>query len=281
MEKESFTKLLLTTVISAALLLYAAPARSQANVYWDSLNTPDDFTPSTVAIGPGGSVTFWDNDSGGLDLQLTFANGGGSFMVPYNSGLQITFPQQTGVYNYMDQYGSSGSVIVTLPPTVTITSPTNNTVFSAPATFTVQATASASAGDSINDVQFFVDNGSGPNSIADVFSPPYTTGITNLAAGAYTLTAIATDVYGLTGTNAITLTVTGGAPVALNSPRLTAGQFLFDVTGLTAGKTNVVLVSTDLASWIPVQTNIASSASFTVTNSTVPAHQFYRVLQLP
>ena len=278
MKKGSIIKLLLA-IISGALLLHAAPAHSQANVYWDSLNTPDDFSPATVGIAPGGNVSFWDIESGGLDLSLIFAHGS-NFTVQYNTGMQITF-QQSGVYRYTDQYASSGNVVVVPPPTVTVTSPTNNAAFPAPATFTVQATASASAGDSINDVQFFLDNGSGANSIADVFSPPYTTGVTNLAAGAYTLTAIATDVYGLTGTNAITFTVTGGAPVALNSPRLATGQFLFDMTGLTAGKTNVVLVSTDLASWIPVQTNIASSASFTVTNSTAAGRQFYRIVQLP
>lgn len=277
MEKESFTKLLIT-VISAALLLHAAPARGQANVNWDSDN---GLNPVTAVIGPGGTVTWYNVDIYGFDVQITFTSGGSlSFDLQDNYSEMVTFPLQTGVYNYRADYAGGatqyGSVVVDAGPTVTITAPTNNAVFAAPATFTVQATASTGA-----DVQFFLGDGSTTNLIADVPTPPYTTGITNLAGGAYSLIAIATDTYGMTATNAITVTVTGGTAVISNSPRLVAGQFLFDVTGLTAGKTNIVLVSTDLASWTPVQTNIASSASFTVTNSTALGQQFCRVLQLP
>lgn len=278
MQKETF-KTIFIILISGVSLLVTTPAHGQANVYWDSLNYPDDFSPSTVAIAPGGNVTFWDVDTDMQNLSLTFANGS-NFIIPYNSGLQLTFPA-TGVYSYKDQYDSSGTVTVIPPPTVTITSPTNNAVFPAPATFTVQATASASAGDSVNDVQFFLDDGSGPNSIADVFTPPYTNSVTNLAAGVYTLSAVATDAYGLTSTNAITATVTGSATISLGSPRFVAGQFLFDVTGLTAGETNIVQASTDLISWTPTATNIASTTSITVTNTAAAALQYFRILQLP
>lgn len=275
MQKGTFTKSLIA-IISGALLLVAAPARGQASVTWDSDN---GLNPSTAVIGPGGTVTWYNVDPYGFGVQITFT-GGFNFGLADLASQPVGFPLQPGVYSYRaDSAGSPtyyGSVVVDAGPTVTITAPTNNAVFAAPATFTVHATASTGA-----DVQFFLGDSNGTNLIADVPSSPYTTGITNLAGGTYTLLAMATDTYGLTATNAITVTVTGGAPVALNSSRLTAGQFLFDVTGLTAGKTNIVLVSTDLASWTPVQTNIASSASFTVTNTTALARQFYRILQLP
>jgi hypothetical protein len=95
------------------------------------------------------------------------------------------------------------------------------------------------------------------------------------------LTAVATDAYGLTATDVITIVVAAGPTVNLDSPRMSGGNFLFDVTGLTAGQTNIVLVSTDLASWVPVQTNVASSATLTVTNAAATASAFYQIVQLP
>jgi hypothetical protein len=75
--------------------------------------------------------------------------------------------------------------------------------------------------------------------------------------------------------------VGGGAAVNLISPRMAGGQFLFDVTGLTSGKTNVLQTSTNLISWMSAKTNIAASAFMTVTNAPAPGPRFYRILQLP
>src|SRR5207247_4827757 len=73
-------------------------------------------------------------------------------------------------------------------PSVTIISPTNGAVLIAPATFTVQATASDSDG-SVAQVQFF----NGTTSLGIDTSSPYSASVNNLAAGAYTLSAVATD----------------------------------------------------------------------------------------
>ena len=97
------------------------------------------------------------------------------------------------------------------------------------------------------------------------------------------LSALASDSYGFTATNAITVTVSQGAAISLGSPRIAAGHFLFDVTGLTDGKTNIVQVSTNLASssWSPIQTNVASGTAVTVTNAGLVPRQFFRVVQQP
>jgi len=81
-------------------------------------------------------------------------------------------------------------------------------------------------------------------------------------------------------TNAITITV-GGAVVNLLAPRITDGRFLFDVTGLTAGKTNVLQTSTNLVSWQSTKTNLAAGPALTVTNPPSSGSHFYRLLQLP
>jgi|GEM_PF-2719761 len=69
--------------------------------------------------------------------------------------------------------------------------------------------------------------------------------------------------------------------INLESPRITGGEFLFEATGLTTGKTNVLLSSIDLTTWLPISTNTAASTSITVTNAVDPGQRFYRVVELP
>ena len=53
--------------------------------------------------------------------------------------------------------------------------------------------------------------------------------------------------------------------ITLESPRIEGGQFLFEATGLTIGKTNVLLTSTNLTAWNAVNTNLTA-------NTTNPRH---------
>ena len=77
-------------------------------------------------------------------------------------------------------------------PTVAITSPANNTAFTAPANITITADPLDSDG-TITNVQFF-DSGT---LIGTVTSAPWTFTLVNAAAGAHTLVAKATDDDGL------------------------------------------------------------------------------------
>jgi hypothetical protein len=79
----------------------------------------------------------------------------------------------------------------------------------------------------------------------------------------------------------VTVTVGSAGPILLGSPRMAGGQFLFDVTGLTPGRTNLVQTSTNLTDWISLETNIATGTSATSTNSTESRGRTYRLLQLP
>ncbi|MEI4861389.1 Ig-like domain-containing protein, partial [Klebsiella pneumoniae] len=87
------------------------------------------------------------------------------------------------------------NVTANLPPSVTITNPTANAILTAPATFEFSVDAS-DPDDGLSDVEFYV----GTNLVDDVFSAPFATGITNLTAGTYVLTAIAYDNVGATAT---------------------------------------------------------------------------------
>ncbi|MBT1690180.1 glycosyl hydrolase family 18 protein [Dawidia soli] len=91
------------------------------------------------------------------------------------------------------------------PPTVSITAPANGTSAAAPATVTIQATASDNV--AVTKVEFF-QNGS---KLGEDTSSPYAYTWSGIAAGTYTLTAVATDNQGASTTSsAVSLTVTGG-----------------------------------------------------------------------
>ncbi len=69
--------------------------------------------------------------------------------------------------------------------------------------------------------------------------------------------------------------------ISLDSPRQAGGQFVFDATGLTVGKTNVLLASTNLTGWVAIKTNVASNASMTFTNAMTLPRRFFRLLEQP
>jgi endo-1,4-beta-D-glucanase Y len=94
---------------------------------------------------------------------------------------------------------------VNVAPTVSLTAPANNAVYTAPASITLTANA-ADADGTISKVEFF--NGSTLLTGSTNTSAPYTFTWTGVAAGTYTLTAKATDNSGAVTTSAaVTVTV--------------------------------------------------------------------------
>ncbi len=91
------------------------------------------------------------------------------------------------------------------PPSVAITAPANNASFTAPATITITASASDTDG-TIAKVDFY----QGSTLIATDTTAPYSISWPNVAAGTYTLTAVATD-NGNATTNSASVTITVGS----------------------------------------------------------------------
>jgi GH18 family chitinase len=92
------------------------------------------------------------------------------------------------------------------PPTVSITSPQNNAIFTSPATFTITATA-ADADGTVTKVEFYQNNVLiGTDNVA-----PFTWNIVNLVAGNYAFTAKAFD-------NANASTVSSTVSSVVNTP---------------------------------------------------------------
>jgi Bacterial Ig domain len=236
-------------------------------------------SPDPVYIRAG-DVVYWDWDEGESILGPYYVDGPwGAAAVP--CGVQFL---KAGTYQYtagsIDYGGTwSGTVVVlppNSPPTVKITNPTNSAVLTAPATFSLEADASDPDPNDLSDVEFYVDDAW----TDDIYSPPYTTTVQNLAVGTHTLTAIAWDMLGASATDSVTITVVNPGPVALTGCGMTNGNFMFSANGLGIGKTNVLEGSTNLVTWFPLQTNVCDTDCLTFTNSSTERCQFFRVRQL-
>ncbi len=176
-------------------------------------------TPSNLAnyISPASvSILASATDANGTVAKVEFYNGtallGSDLTAPY----QYTWsPVAVGAYNIIvkatdnegatsfDTAAISVSAATNVAPTVAITAPANNSSFTAPATFTLSATASDVDG-TVTRVDFY-NNGT---LIGSDQSAPFVFPYTNLAVGTYSFTARATDNIGAMALSAaITVTV--------------------------------------------------------------------------
>ena len=106
------------------------------------------------------------------------------------------------------------SIVVNILPTVSISSPTHPTTFTAPANFTINASASDADG-TITKVEFFA----GAGLLGEDTTAPYSLAMTNLGQGVYSLTAKATDNRGATTTSSLVSVVVNTQPsVSITSP---------------------------------------------------------------
>ncbi|MFZ1548713.1 MAG: Ig-like domain-containing protein [Candidatus Nitrotoga sp.] len=115
-----------------------------------------------------------------------------------------------------------------IAPTVSITSPANNANYTAPATITITADATDSDG-TVTKVDFYEST----NLIGADTTAPYSLDWTNVAAGTYSVTSVATDDVGATTTSAVIQVTVGSGGVAqiyyihtdhLNTPRVIEDQ---------------------------------------------------------
>ena len=176
------------------------------------------FNPANVTINVNDQVT-WTWSAGSFSHNTTGPGTPPLWSSPTQSSgtfSRVFTTAGTFAYRCTLHIGMNGSVTVqggNTPPTVSITSPANNAVLIAPATFTVTATASDTGG-SVSQVEFL----RGATSLGVDTISPYSTNVSNLAAGTYTISAVATDNLGLRATNSITLIVNARPTVTLNTP---------------------------------------------------------------
>jgi hypothetical protein len=197
----------------ASLLIFATP-QSQANnieVDW----TSSGFYTSHITINAGDEVDIVNFDDT-FDLLLTGAPPEGFYAdIPPSDGVYVYYMpyvySHPGTFSFSDEFSDSVTVTVnsTQPLSVAITAPTNNAVFTAPATFTVTAVPAGGI-TPYAQMQFFLR----ANLAGVAYNAPFTNRVTNLTAGTYNISAVVTDNTSKTATNSILVTV--GLPVITN-----------------------------------------------------------------
>jgi plastocyanin len=284
-KKQMKTKLIQTVLAASAIGLLNFSMTSDAATAVVLVGSGgDNFVPAVTNINAGDRVIWsWvgnnhnTTSTGGLWASATM-NIGTSFTNTFNSA---------GTFNYTctihAAFGMTGSIVVSsaanTPPTVSITNLSAGAVFAAPATITIRATASDSDG-SVTNVQFRV----GSVLLGNATTAPYSATTNNLAAGNYTLSAIASDNKGSMATNSVSISVVAPVDIVLSSiQRLAPSTVRFSYTA-NAGLRYVVQQSTDLSSgiWNSLSTNTATSGLVNFTNlNTTPGAAYYRVGRLP
>jgi len=147
------------------------------------------WTGTTWATVPGGSVT------GNNLVWRTFT------FTPISTDRIRVLVKGATSYGYsfiaeVEAWGTSQGGGGNTAPTVAMTSPSAGVTFTAPATIVLGATSGDNDG-SVAKVEFF----SGATKVGEDLSAPYTVTLSNVAAGTYTFTAVATDNLGATATS--------------------------------------------------------------------------------
>jgi glucose/arabinose dehydrogenase/plastocyanin len=232
-------------LIRFALLLSALIATSMRVMAVDHGVTiqNSEFSPASIIISVGDKV-IWTQLDEGLEHTVTSGVDGehdgifDSGYLSHNQTFERTFTSE-GSYPYFcgpHYFSMMGTVTVQgggpTPPTVSITSPSNNATFPAPTNITIEATASATDA-TITKVEFY----SGTNSLGAVTSAPYRI-ITPFPNGTHNLTAQATDSNGSSSSStAITITVQGAGTRITNAfaQRIAKGDLTIELQEVASG----------------------------------------------
>ena len=102
--------------------------------------------------------------------------------------------------------------VVTLPPTLTIDSPTAGQSIGQGSVININATATASAGATLTKVEFF----DGATKLGEDTTSPYSFAWNGAALGAHTIRVVASDNKGGSTEKSVAITVTQSAPVKLS-----------------------------------------------------------------
>ncbi len=240
-----------STTSTFKYIRYISPAGGVGNVAEiEFRGTTANLAPVTSITSPVNNSTFVAAASITINANATDSDGSIAKVEFYN-GTRLLGTDLTSPYSYNWTGVTAGSysittkatdnagavttsafvrvsVIANKPPLVSITSPSQNTFFNAPATFTLNTSATDNEGP-ISKVEFY--NGSTLLGV-DGFYPSFEWSLTNLPIGTYVFTAKAYDGGGLSTISApITIVVRANtAPTVRISSPLTNTQYAAPAT---------------------------------------------------
>jgi glucose/arabinose dehydrogenase/regulation of enolase protein 1 (concanavalin A-like superfamily) len=178
--------------------------------------------PAWLKLVRAGSTftAYWSSDgSTWTTIGTTSVTMASSALVGLPVCSHTTTQLATAVFDSVTATAAGGTV--DNPPAVSITSPTSGATFTAGGSITITANATDTDATPVASVAFYANNGTTNALVGTVTSSPYTFTWTNVAAGSYSLTAVATDTANLSTTSAavpVTVNSTGGGGGALPSP---------------------------------------------------------------
>ncbi|MCP2326761.1 hypothetical protein HDA40_005268 [Hamadaea flava] len=285
--------LAVSAVLAAAgIVAGAAPAHAAVSCQvdystsdWNGGNNQGGFTASVTLRNLGDAWSSWS-------LQFTFPNGqnniqgwsanwsqSGSVVTATNLSWNgaIATNGTTSIGFNANWYGTNGKPTdfkingvactgANTPPTVSITSPANNTHFTAPAAFTIAASASDTSPGTVANVEFYRDG----SLLGSDATAPYSWSVTALPVGTYTFQAKAYDNQGGTATAQITVIVdaaTGPSIVAsAASATVTEGSSTTVGLKLSAAPTSSVTVAVARSAGDTDVTVTPATLTFTTSN---------------
>jgi len=184
-----------------------------------TFNSPTNIPISATATVTSGTIAQVDFYANQLPIGTGTLSGQGQYSLTWsapptgNFAVTAVATDNSGVTTTSNPV----NILVNDPPAVSLLNPANGALFNAPATITV--TSNASDGDgSIQQVKFYSNGsllGTSHTTGANQFSITWS----NVAAGSYSLTAVATDNLGGTTTSApVNIIVNAPPSVSLTSP---------------------------------------------------------------
>jgi endoglucanase Acf2 len=225
--------------------------------YAHALQNLGEYQPSYhMSIPTGGA--FYNATTGQTNYVVYNPSSSAQTCIVYNNGAQVASFSVPALTLYSSLSPNSNT-----PPSVSITSPANNATFTAPASITINATASDTGG-SVTSVAFY----NGTALLGTDTTSPYSFVWTNVAAGSYSITATATDNGGLTTTStAVNITVgTSSAqpvPGTIQAESYTAMNGIqTEATSDTGGGLNVGYI--DTGDWMDYSVNVASAGTYNI-----------------
>lgn len=291
--KLSFKNIAVAAIAAAFSLFISAQSVSAASTNVTVAFNGLHFSPTNVLISLNDSVIWTWAATGHSCTSGTNDNHGDDNGVPsglWDTGIQSsghvftnTFTS-AGTFSYYctphAPLGMTGQVFVvgaSLPPSLAISKPLPGTVFAAPANVAIQASVTNGSAP-VTNVEFLAN----ATVLANETAGPFAFTNNNVGVGSYTLTAIAEDSSGLTGTNSVAISVVTPVAVSLtNIFKLSGTNFQFTYPA-NIGLNYVVQRSTNLFNWVSLATNMASSNPVVFVDlSATNSPNFYRVGRLP